>query len=133
MILQNEYLPYKQSLQLRELGFNEPCKRWYDGCEKQRQIEVENNIKNNNTIWFTKDDCTAPTFRQAFKWFNDKYGLFYCLDFTYYDSFNFGFKWVAKNGVFGEEWYDASTGLKGWNTPEETELAAIDFFIKKVK
>jgi len=29
MSIEKEFVPYKQSLQLKELGFDEPCFTWY--------------------------------------------------------------------------------------------------------
>ena len=62
-----EFVPYKQALALKELGFNEPCLASYFHAGKRLDI----------TEYINHGEYTvlAPTFSQAFRWFRDKHGL----------------------------------------------------------
>ena len=73
--MNKEFLPYEQSLSLKELGFNKPCLWFYDNNGDDGFVEFlsnENGIVNNNI----NDIVTSPLFQQAFKWFEDNHGFF---------------------------------------------------------
>jgi hypothetical protein len=69
--MEKEFVPYEQALALKELGFDEPCMRYYwtDGMFSKTYNEPFN---------FSKRHCevSAPLYQQAFRWFREKYGLF---------------------------------------------------------
>lgn len=80
--LELEFVPYAEALELKELGFDEPCfVYWvFDG------VEITFSTSHNKSGWsmigfrnsqMTKKAglCTAPTFSQAFRWFREKYNL----------------------------------------------------------
>jgi hypothetical protein len=71
--MNNEFLPYQESLELKELGFKQKCAAQYldvDDLELKWEKYRNMSINENNLI-------QAPTFSQAFKWFREKY------DFTF--------------------------------------------------
>lgn len=68
--MEKEFIPYKQSMKLKQLGFNEPCfKKYIAGClwSSPTVPEIYENIHPNSS------DCLAPTFSQAFRFFREKY------------------------------------------------------------
>ena len=65
--MEKEFIPYEQSLELKELGFNEPCLDFYDN-DKQ----LFYNSDNENTIHIG-GKVNAPLYQQAFRWFREKY------------------------------------------------------------
>lgn len=70
------FLSYKESLDLRDKGFNEPCiKRWIS-FQGGFLMDTRNNSYLNSHIFIGLDDeCMAPTIDQANKWlkqFNSK-------------------------------------------------------------
>ena len=79
--MEKEFVPYDESLALKELGFDKPCMRgWYKNLE----------------IWYHPNSdiiLDNPTFSQAFRWFKEKYKLMSCITpcsdgeyiFTLYD------------------------------------------------
>ena len=79
--MEKEFVPYDESLALKELGFDKPCMRgWYKNLE----------------IWYNPNSdiiLDNPTFSQAFRWFKEKYKLMSCITpcsdgeyiFTLYD------------------------------------------------
>ena len=134
--MNKEFVPYQESLELKELGFNEPCfGNWQDMKEE--------------TPWFSKSYadnqnqyygqlCSAPTFSQAFRFFREKYGL--KISFTYWNGYN-GF---ITRGAYKYECYvipenDMSITVRGekgnvyFNTYEEAELACLKKLIEIVK
>ena len=61
--MESLFCPYKQSLALKELRFEEPCMRGWD---------------KNGKIWYHPDSDIVldnPTFSQAFRFFREKYML----------------------------------------------------------
>ena len=71
--MNKEFIPYKQALELKELGFDEECLAYYHQDER---LEVDSlGIKRNH--YRGKYGVLAPLYQQAFRWFREKY------DFTY--------------------------------------------------
>jgi hypothetical protein len=67
--MQNEFVPYQPSLDMKELGFDKPCLTSYN--ENGKIFKVwENEI----VMGITK--CSAPLYQQCWRWFREKYGLF---------------------------------------------------------
>jgi len=68
-----EFIPYEQALALKELGFDEPCFRWYD--ERWGDDLQQDKFNTNKDLFMTDLDCSAPLYQQAFRWFRKKYQL----------------------------------------------------------
>ena len=85
--MKNEFIPYEQALELKELGFDEPCFGRYDGRDENKG-KIWYEMPNLGKGWIPVKDVLAPTFSQAFRWFREKHGLvgiikFGTNDFTY--------------------------------------------------
>lgn len=69
--LDKEFVPYAQALELKEIGFDEPCLAFYNS-KYLESTEYD-------FFWKTSRDIGScyktPTFSQAFRWFREKYGL----------------------------------------------------------
>jgi len=65
-----EFIPYEQALELKELGFDEPCIKfyWTDGIFLKDYEKPFNYNKRDNVI-------SAPLYQQAFRWFREKFNL----------------------------------------------------------
>ena len=63
------FVPYQQSLELRELGFDEICLTHYWGNDILNEA-YGGWMKNSNTKY-----VMSPTWEQTFKWFRDNYNL----------------------------------------------------------
>ncbi len=63
-IVNKEFIPYEQALALKELGFDEPCFKNYNG--NATLLDLSESI-----IYKTK----APLYQQAFRFFREKYKL----------------------------------------------------------
>jgi hypothetical protein len=65
--MKDEFVPYELASKLKQLGFDEPCMRYYskDGSLITRLTQQE--------------ECSAPLFQQAFRWFREEHDLHYQL------------------------------------------------------
>ena len=64
--MNKEFVPYEQTLGLKELGFDEPCLGYY--------IELKNPQEGQLNIGVDNDFLQAPTYSQAFRWFRETHG-----------------------------------------------------------
>ena len=81
--MKQEFITYQQALELKELGFDEPCfgyyytlngKDWKFADEKQYDsLDEFYNIGSKFTI-------SAPLYQQAFRWFREKHDLVHRID-----------------------------------------------------
>ncbi len=91
--MKREFLTYEQSLDMRAIGFNEPCLAYYDkDGDFLGDISVNedtDNLYTNADFVMYQDfkvaDVSAPTFSQAFRWFREKYDLFGVVEGKGYD------------------------------------------------
>jgi hypothetical protein len=80
--MKNEFIPYEQAVELKELGFDEPCLAIY--YNPLKELVIGGTINS-----YTKQIRTlSPLYQQAFRWFREKHGLvgiikFGTNDFTY--------------------------------------------------
>ena len=71
--MEKEFVPYEQALALKELGFKEPC--IYVFLDKD--IIRQNYGLMNYSIQMHPDGILAPLYQQVFRWFRDKYELYF--------------------------------------------------------
>jgi hypothetical protein len=116
--MKNEFIPYESALELKELGFDEPCFGWFssDGTLVKEVTE--------------KTDFTlAPLYQQAFRWFREKHGLDCFID-------RGGMKGIYHAFVGGSEHgflYGNNGNSPSEFTYEEAELACLKKLIEIVK
>ena len=127
--MEKEFVPYDESLALKELGFDKPCMRgWYKNLE----------------IWYHPDSdiiLDNPTFSQAFRWFRKKYGLqSYInpeLSFSYNNpKYTVIFIKTTKNFTTYKDdtiWVRENIERKRFNSYEEAELECLKKLIEIVK
>jgi hypothetical protein len=68
--LEKEFVPYQESLELKELGFDEPCFGFY---ERNKELVIQE--CEITDFHFDSLQCVAPTLSQAFRFFRNKYNL----------------------------------------------------------
>ena len=127
--MNKEFIPYEQSVALKELGFDEPCFRYVyigdTGNNCHHYIEVKPSKGENFNV---KPLCISqPTFSQAFRWFREKFG--YYADLFVDDDKTFGFmiSSFVKEGVLEKPIQ------RNYSSYEETELACLIKLIEIVK
>lgn len=67
--INNQFIPYKLALKLKELGFNEECLAWY--ISEVHGVEI-GLVKLSHLI---KKAIVAPLYQQAFDFFREKYNI----------------------------------------------------------
>ena len=130
--LEKEFVPYEQALALKKLGFDEPCFGTYLSSfqsdwkvyELILEMGMNEEFEDNRNVYLLEGACSAPTFSQAFRWFREKYGLYYYI--TTHDSTDFEWYIYDKDQ---NDWEDDTTQ----NTYEEAELACLIKLIEIVK
>ncbi len=84
MKIEKEFIPYEQALELKELGFNQPCFAFYGLSRddyKTIRLSIFQNLKTDYLpdIHHLDVTCDAPLYQQAFRFFREKYGLHYII------------------------------------------------------
>jgi hypothetical protein len=66
--MNKEFAPYEESLELKQLGFDEPCFTWYwDDIGLYNGLEYSNHNKREHVV-------SAPLYQQAFRWLYKQLG-----------------------------------------------------------
>ena len=69
--MEKEFVPYSLALELKELGFDEPC---FGSIDQIGYIHVKGSKSSpRGSMMYNTIDC--PTFSQAFRFFREKYML----------------------------------------------------------
>ena len=105
--MEKEFVPYKQALDLKELGFDEKCLGYYHNKELSSGPRTSYG-----------EVIEAPTFSQAFRWFREKYGDYLLYSFGVIPHFT-----IIQNLIIE----DSKT------TYEEAELECLKKLIEIVK
>jgi len=125
--MNKEFIPYKQALELKELGFDEPCVAfYYKDLDNIYQKYCESFLSNDDAYCCgEKILCAAPLYQQAFRFFREKYGFFIQI-FQYIDTkeWDFNIYWDSEDEDFLNEPYP---------TYEEAELECLKKLIEIVK
>jgi hypothetical protein len=125
--MEKEFIPYQEVLELKQLGFDEPCFGWF---ASDRTLVKEVTEKTDFTL--------APTYSQAFRWFREKYSWQHSIDATSdQHRFELGYNYWIWNNKTGEEHHtmpkNRPTGDWEYETYEQAELACLQHLIKIVK
>lgn len=131
----NNFLPYKQSLELKELGFNEICFGFYPrgysdqltipGSEDFTWLLDEVRVITNRNLDIIGNPIglvgyvAAPLYQQAFRWFRENHDL--CSHIMMY------------NGQFTFEINEVEFVLQNKETHEESELDCLNKLIEIIK
>jgi len=114
-----EFIPYEQALELKELGFDEECLKWYYNGGEPTGDHI--------FLIYKKDSCfaLAPLWQQAFRWFREKHDYEYRIRKLIEED-----GYMASIGWAGVE--DICEQAEG-KTYEEAELACLNKLIEMVK
>jgi hypothetical protein len=127
--MKKEFIPYKQALALKELGFDEPCfGRWLIITEWEAptgEIRLQLGAEAES---YDKNQCTAPLYQQAFRWFREKYKIHIVINLTIID--NWYFELYDLNDKRNAE---IKTNQNEFETYKKAELECIKKLIEIVK
>ena len=130
--MRNEFIPYKEALALKELGFDEPCFYMWniDTKELFSSNSTDINGQPTNLDLIGNVDFTAPLYQQAFRWFREKYGLIVEHTWTMVST---GFEYAIIDKTTNPDNWDDVERVTGFKTYEEAELACLVKLIEKIK
>lgn len=127
--MEKEFIPYEQALDLKELGFDEPCLAFYD---KDLKLIITGVAKLRYA-----PKLYAPLYQQAFRWFREKYNFQKSIVFY---SESQGIKKIPNHYeiqidyLSNDKWcYFESTDNKIYLTYEEAELECLKKLIEICK
>ena len=133
-----DFVPYEQSLELKELGFDEPCFAnytvipedkidWFTIPEQGITDKTSfGSSKNYNSKSFEEEGTiSAPTYSQAFKWFREKHKIHSFIDCKWK---NIGWEYELVDLNKMEK--ISCIGNYGYKTPEEAELECLKKLIE---
>ena len=136
--MEKEFVPYELALELKQLGFDEPCLKWYSSIGRM----LNSGKSNQPPLDYS---CSAPTYSQAFRWFREKHLLhsrvFFDhlkeLDETDEERYDFD---IIERWTLGKDYYDYTYGFKHihssrgiYMSHEEAELECLKKLIEIVK
>ena len=126
--MEKEFIPYEQSLDLKELEFDEPCLGRYDS------LKVLVTISRPNSNSYYKDSVpsflAAPLYQQAFRFFRETYDLDSFVKHVYKSTIKVGYYF----GIDKYKGVEFQTDFDAWyNTHEEAELECLKKLIEIVK
>lgn len=131
--MEKEFVPYQPSLDLKELGFNEPCFGFWSSKNNYRRFinDSSTNIDLKNMFGDeAKKAPTAPTFSQAFKWFREKYKLYSQTPSTCVEESD---RIFYNNPIYDELDNIVFESMEQYTTYEEAELECLKKLIEIVK
>ena len=119
-----EFIPYEQALALQQLGFNEECFGTWFELEGKYSVIIRNNLYGNDL------QTPSPLYRQAFRWFREKYGLDSFVKNLYKSTIKVGYYFGIDEYKGIEFQMDLDDYYK---TYEEAELECLKKLIEIVK
>jgi hypothetical protein len=97
--MNKEFIPYEQALELKELGFDEPCLTFYNG----KFLESTDYDFDNGTSKDIGLCIVAPLYQQAFRWLREKYGFTYSVGSTNIGVVHVGTTFLLQDNASFEE------------------------------
>jgi len=141
-----DFAPYQQSLELKEIGFDEPCFAnytvipedkidWFTIPEQGITDKTSfGSSKNYNSKSFEEEGTiSAPTYSQAFRWFREKYGLHQNITQYYGERFYFKIEDMFFPRRYEDYPIEKLRDLGEYVSQEEAELACLNKLIEIVK
>lgn len=124
--MKNEFVNYEMALELKELGFNEPCFTYYYNITGKLRTNLSIDIDNDMNYMINKKlgITLAPIFSQAFRFFREQYRLEGAI-------YRLNFKWASQ--VFNIETSTYCFKHELFETYEEAEINSLQKMIKIVK
>jgi hypothetical protein len=111
-----EFVPYELALELKQLGFDEPCLATIDQTDFIHIKGTEYPIR--GAMIYDTIDC--PTYSQAFRWFRENHNCHHTI------NLNKKYVGIAYSSV-------VNFSVDEFNTYEEAELACLKKLIEIVK
>jgi hypothetical protein len=126
--MKQEFIPYEQALELKELGFDEVCMGGYDLEDDSLYI----GYVSNDGIQYNPEHYTpAPLYSQSFRWLLEKHNLYGIIIPTVTMTWTFKTMTVVIGMVEVPPYNRVDAG--DYNSREEAELECLKKLIDVVK
>ena len=120
--MEREFVPYTEALELKELGFDEPCFGFHSKIHGLMMVKTSGS----SSLYKDAGECLAPTYSQAFRWFRDEHSLKSWVEEHTINTFIYEIRpHVLSDYKEGE--------IYVYDTHEETELACLTKLIEIVE
>ena len=119
------FVPYKIALQLKELGFDEPCFGIWIGRGSKYDVMY---VAKQEDAWMAEqnDGILAPIFAQAFEFIREKYNLLGCSQY-----FKGGYYCYTINDM--KDTKESNRLFTEFSTFKEAEIACLEKLIEILK
>jgi len=119
--MEKEFVTYEIALELKALGFDEPCFAGYSTSTEKLEYYSRPIV--------TKDSFTVdlPTYSQAFRWFEENYSYFVDVRTDTTPNEILGFDYYIKSWKFGPKYFNF------FKEKEEGNIKVIKIMIEMVK
>jgi len=146
--MKKEFVPYEQALELKQLGFDEPCFGRYYYKESYPMLNPQSKqtelvFEFGQYLKQTKVTILAPTFSQAFRWFREKYNISHSIDWMtrslkLYSGYYVHFRGINNTKINQDNYIVLNDelpleGYRVYETYEEAELECLKKLIEIVK
>lgn len=136
--MKKQFVPFKLSLKLRELGYNEPSLFCWDTVNKPPSLSnCPHLLRNSQLGGFENKPISAPLWQQAFDWFREEHDLLNHIT-THLNTWgedgaleeSYGYRiMINKDGWKCEVWEK----LSRFDTYEEAQSARLEKLIEITK
>jgi hypothetical protein len=124
---QSIFAPYQQSVEIQQLGFDEPCVGCYYSDKDNVNLLLFKGVRNSDRDERARGGfATAPTYSQAFRWFREKHKLIFYIQCDYNSLLGYIYGYIPIYNL-----YPSSRDY--YKTYEEAELACLKMLIEIVK
>ncbi len=127
MEIKSTYVTFEQAKILSNLGL--------DSKPFPKQYLIKTGEFSTDPImdYYNQKTVAAPEQWQVIEWLHIKHGVQIFLDYTFYDGFHYGCKFVESSGDFGEIWKEGiDNDIDGCDTPQEAYSFTFDYILKKL-
>jgi hypothetical protein len=127
--MEKEFVPYQESFALKELGFDEDCFGVY--LCRNSAFGIDNlliTMEHIDLLPYDSSSCKAPTYSQAFRFFREKYGLFYSVERESAQEYLCNYSIKEFDGI-----KNIDHRGNGYRYEEDAELACLRKLIEIVK
>lgn len=128
MVLEKDFIPYEQALDLKKLGFNRKTFASYNTVQGDKWI-LTPDLSGQGQFTGDGGPCVAPTFSQAFRWFREKHDLIPNIHSIYTDETHSEIEFWFWFGNYEND----SDDEVFYGTYEEAELECLKKLIEIVK
>jgi hypothetical protein len=121
-----DFTLYPEAFELKELGFDEPCLKFYATEKLVLGLDTDNGDTNSKLSQYNPLFISAPTYSQVFRWFREKYNTAHSIDRDWDEGHLLGYEYTIDDS-------EGITVSKTYHTYEEAEKECLIKLIEIVK